>query len=59
MQVLAAFGSDKRKRDMLVINEAIRLNLMPSFEEIKSGEATITQIEQRIRVTSSKYKRFM
>jgi len=49
-KVLAVFGSEKRKRDMLVLNEAFRLDLMPPLDEIKSGRATIKTIEKEIRV---------
>jgi len=47
--VLAAFGSEKRKRDMLVINEAFRLDIMPTMEDIKRGAATVKTLEKNIR----------
>jgi len=39
---------------MLVLNEAFRLDIMPTFEDIKRGAATVSSIEKNIRVNSIK-----
>ncbi len=50
IKISAAMASDSRKRDILVINEALRLQMMPELDEIKEKSENIKTIEQAIRV---------
>jgi len=47
---VAVCGNQSKNNKMLILNEAFRLNLMPSLSEFKAGKWTIEQLEQRIRV---------
>jgi len=48
-EISAALATDSRRKDILVINEALRLQLMPDIDEIKDKSETIRTIERAIR----------
>lgn len=43
---------------MVVLNEAFRLNMMPSLSEFKSGAVTIDILKQKLKVFSYFLKKF-
>ena len=52
-RVLAAAGL-QRSPDLMVLNEAMRLGLMPSASDIESGAATVASIKDSVRAQAGK-----
>ncbi|KAL4438557.1 hypothetical protein ABPG74_015455 [Tetrahymena malaccensis] len=48
-EILAVTGTPSQSKRINILNEAIRLELMPHLIELKKGYKTIEQIEQEIR----------
>lgn len=52
-KIMAAVGTDSKKKEILVINEALRLQMMPELSEIKAKYETPSSIEKAIKVNRS------
>lgn len=49
-KIIAVCGSQSKNNSMLILNEAFRLNLMPTLADLKTGNFTIEKMEEIIRV---------
>ena len=50
LKITGALATDSRRKDLFVINEAFRLQMMPELDEIKDKSENIRTIERAIRV---------